>query len=33
LPYDRVLLSIVGATIVNMTIAINHRPGRYVGVS
>ncbi|AWK88160.1 YitT family protein [Azospirillum thermophilum] len=30
---DRLLLSVVGATIVNMLLAINHRPGRYLGFS
>ncbi|WP_372394862.1 YitT family protein [Azospirillum sp. HJ39] len=30
---DRLLLSVVGAIIVNMTLAINHRPGRYLGMS
>ncbi len=33
LPPDRLLLSVVGAIIVNMTLAINHRPGRYLGMS
>jgi len=30
---DRLLLSVLGATIVNMLLAINHRPGRYLGVT
>ncbi|PWC34607.1 hypothetical protein TSO352_23275 [Azospirillum sp. TSO35-2] len=30
---DRLLLSVVGATIVNMLLAINHKPGRYLGIS
>ncbi|MCG5241231.1 YitT family protein [Azospirillum doebereinerae] len=30
---DRLLLSVVGATIVNMILAINHKPGRYLGVT
>ncbi|ALG72748.1 membrane protein [Azospirillum thiophilum] len=30
---DRLLLSVVGAIIVNITLAINHRPGRYLGMS
>ncbi|MCC9622604.1 YitT family protein [Thalassospira sp. MA62] len=29
LPFDKVLLSILGAVMLNMIIAINHRPGRY----
>ena len=33
LPFDRVLYSIVGAVVLNMIIALNHRPGRYVGFS
>lgn len=33
LPPDRLLLSVLGATIVNMLLAINHRPGRYLGFS
>ena len=33
LPFDRVLYSIVGAIVLNMIIALNHRPGRYVGFS
>ena len=27
------LLSVVGAGVVNMILAINHRPGRYLGMS
>ncbi|MBZ8133996.1 YitT family protein [Afifella sp. IM 167] len=30
---DRVLLSLLGAAVLNFIIAINHRPGRYVGIS
>ncbi|MBP2292478.1 YitT family protein [Azospirillum rugosum] len=30
---DRLLLSVLGAAIVNMLLAINHKPGRYLGVS
>ncbi|MBP2297362.1 YitT family protein [Azospirillum picis] len=30
---DRLLLSVVGAVIVNMLLAINHKPGRYLGIS
>lgn len=33
IPPDRVLLSALGAAIVNVTLAINHRPGRYAGYS
>lgn len=32
-PFDRLPLSIAGATIVNVIVAINHRPGRYLGVT
>lgn len=33
LPLDRVLYSIIGAVVLNMIVALNHRPGRYVGFS
>jgi len=33
LPFDKVLLSIVGALVLNLVIAMNFRPGRYVGFS
>lgn len=33
LPLDRVIYSILGALVLNMIIATNHRPGRYVGFS
>lgn len=33
LPFDRVLLSLIGALALNLTLAMNHRPGRYVGFS
>ncbi|MBU1304143.1 MAG: YitT family protein [Alphaproteobacteria bacterium] len=33
LPLDRVLYSILGAVVLNLIIAINHKPGRYVGFS
>ena len=33
LPFDRVLYSILGAVVLNMIVALNHRPGRYVGFS
>ncbi|OAP41349.1 hypothetical protein AU381_05615 [Sinorhizobium glycinis] len=33
LPPANLMLSVVGATVVNMMLAINHKPGRYVGVT
>ena len=33
LPFDRVIYSILGALVLNMIVATNHRPGRYVGFS
>ncbi|MGQ9368515.1 YitT family protein [Azospirillum sp. A39] len=30
---DKVALSLVGATVLNLIIAVNHRPGRYMAVS
>ncbi|MCF3641147.1 YitT family protein [Rhizobium sp. TRM95111] len=33
IPPDRLALSVLGAVVVNMTLAINHRPGRYAGVT
>jgi uncharacterized membrane-anchored protein YitT (DUF2179 family) len=33
LPPANLVLSVVGAAVVNMTLAINHKPGRYVGVT
>jgi uncharacterized membrane-anchored protein YitT (DUF2179 family) len=33
IPADRLALSVLGAVIVNMTLAINHRPGRYLGMT
>jgi uncharacterized membrane-anchored protein YitT (DUF2179 family) len=30
---DRVLLSVLSATVLNLILALNHRPGRYLGVS
>ena len=33
IPLDRLALSVLGAVVVNMTLAINHRPGRYLGVT
>jgi uncharacterized membrane-anchored protein YitT (DUF2179 family) len=32
-PADKVLLSVLGAVALNMVLAINHRAGRYMGVS
>lgn len=33
LPLDRVGLSVLGAVALNLIIALNHKPGRYMGVS
>lgn len=33
LPLDKVALSLVGAAVINLILAINHRPGRYIGMS
>ncbi|NBB49575.1 YitT family protein [Rhizobium sp. CRIBSB] len=33
LPADRLALSVLGAAIANLIIAINHKPGRYMGLS
>lgn len=33
LPVDRVLYSLLGAVVLNLIIAVNHKPGRYVGFS
>lgn len=33
LPPDRLAYSVLGAVIVNLTLAVNHRPGRYRGYS
>ena len=33
LPVDKVALSILGALVINLILAINHRPGRYLGMS
>lgn len=32
-PFDRVLISMLGAACLNLFVAINHKPGRYVGFS
>lgn len=33
LPPDRIALSLLGAVAINLVLALNHRPGRYVGIS
>jgi uncharacterized membrane-anchored protein YitT (DUF2179 family) len=33
LPWWNVVLSLAGAVVINMILAINHRPGRYLGMS
>ncbi|WP_342361326.1 YitT family protein [Terrarubrum flagellatum] len=33
LPADRILLSMVGAAVLNVIVGVNHKPGRYLGVS
>ncbi|AMJ63605.1 YitT family protein [Bosea sp. PAMC 26642] len=33
LPPDKVLVSLLGAAVLNLILAINHKPGRYMGVS
>jgi len=33
LEYDKFALSLAGAAVLNLILATNHRPGRYVGVS
>jgi uncharacterized membrane-anchored protein YitT (DUF2179 family) len=33
LPFDRVCYSVLGALVLNFIIALNHKPGRYVGFS
>lgn len=33
LPFDRVIYSVLGALILNLIVALNHKPGRYVGFS
>ena len=33
LPWKNVALSVVGAVVINVIIAVNHRPGRYMGMS
>lgn len=33
LPLDKVALSLVGAFVLNLNLAINHKPGRYLGVT
>ena len=33
IPWQSAALSVLGAVVLNLTLAINHRPGRYVGMS
>ena len=33
LPMDKVLISLAGAAVLNLILAVNHKPGRYMGVS
>jgi uncharacterized membrane-anchored protein YitT (DUF2179 family) len=33
LPLDRVLYSVLGALVMNLIVALNHKPGRYLGFS
>ncbi len=33
LPFDRLLLSVLGAVVMNLILALNHKPGRYLGIS
>lgn len=33
LPFDRVVYSVLGALVLNLIVALNHKPGRYVGFS
>ncbi|APX91811.1 hypothetical protein BWR19_01995 [Halomonas sp. 1513] len=33
LPLDKVALSVIGALVLNLIVALNHKPGRYMGVS
>lgn len=33
LPWDKVLVSLLGAAVLNLILAVNHKPGRYMGVS
>lgn len=33
LPLDKVALSVLGALVLNLIVALNHKPGRYMGVS
>lgn len=32
-PTDKIALSLLGAVVINLVLALNHRPGRYIGVS
>jgi uncharacterized membrane-anchored protein YitT (DUF2179 family) len=33
LPFDRVIYSVLGALVLNFIVALNHKPGRYIGFS
>ncbi|MCX5493392.1 YitT family protein [Kaistia dalseonensis] len=33
LPIDKVILSMIGAAVLNLILAMNHKPGRYMGIS
>jgi uncharacterized membrane-anchored protein YitT (DUF2179 family) len=33
LPLDKVLVSLLGAAVLNLILAVNHKPGRYLGVT
>jgi len=33
LPLERIALSVLGAGVLNLILALNHRPGRYRGMS
>lgn len=33
IPFEGIALSLLGAVAINLTLALNHRPGRYMGVS
>ncbi len=33
LPLEKIMVSLIGAIVLNMVLAINHRPGRYMGFS
>jgi len=33
IPWENMALSLIGAIAMNLIIAINHKPGRYLGIS